>query len=139
MDQTPGQQSVTTAAFASAALASFRCIRRSTRRNEHRDIIHPDGPVGAVKLAQKLLDGSDQQFKDLFRLDQQTFRRLASWLQNNAGLRPSRHQSPELKVMVVLWILAHAESQRSTAHKFQISHNGLVYPRQQRQRRWRRP
>lgn len=123
MDRSTGEHSaIITAAFASAALASFRCIRRSTsRRNKHRDIIHPDGPIGAVKLAQKLLEGSDQQFKDLFRLDQPTFRRLVSWLQNNAGLRPSRHQSPELKVMVVLWILAHAESQRNTAHKFQVS------------------
>ncbi len=49
------------------------------------------------------------------------FLELAAWLKANTGLVDSRYQTVEQKLMIFLWILAHNESQRNTAHRFQVS------------------
>ncbi len=60
----PSYQAVSTAAFASAAVAAIHCILGQQRR--HRIIHHPGGPGGATELTEKILGGSEQQFKSSF-------------------------------------------------------------------------
>ncbi len=54
-------------------------------------------------------------------MDQLTFKKLVDWLFDKTGLVGTRYQTVEQKVMIFLWILAHAESQRNAAHFFQVS------------------
>jgi hypothetical protein len=117
-------------AFAAAAILSIRAILSdaATAREPNRartPLVHPAGPFGARRLAERILEGSDTQFSDLFQMDKAAFHALVAWLRNNAGLEGSRYQIAEQKVMVVLWILGHAESQRNTAHKFQVSQSSV--------------
>jgi predicted XRE-type DNA-binding protein len=84
-------------------------------------VIHPGGLEAARKLADNILNGSDTQFQDLFRLTKVVFAKLVRWLKENANLEDSRYMTAEQKVMIILWIFAQNESQRNTAHKFQIS------------------
>lgn len=95
-----------------SSFRSVAVVRRS---------IHHAGPEAARELADSIYRGSPTQFKDLFRMERTHFKRLVVWLQYNAGLKGSRYQTSIQKVMIFLWILAHNESQRNTAHKFQVS------------------
>lgn len=82
-----------------------------------RHLIHPGGPLAALQLVQQFLDSSDTQFRDLFRLNKRQFWQLLDWLQHH-GLTDSRFQTAPQKLIIFLWILAHSEPQRNTAHRF---------------------
>ena len=46
------------------------------RRGRGRDVIHPEGFVGARRVADAYLNGAELRFKDLFRMDRATFQAL---------------------------------------------------------------
>ena len=96
------------------------------RIRHQREVIHAGGPRYARLLAAALLEGSNRQFKELFRMDKPAFVALVSWLQENGGLRGNRYQTAELKVMIVLWILAHGGTQRNAAHLFQVTQSSVA-------------
>ncbi|KAL2142021.1 hypothetical protein VTI28DRAFT_1711 [Corynascus sepedonium] len=105
-------------AFAYAATLAIHVLQ-----NARKQVDKPpaEAAAHARKIAIAILEGSDQRFRDLFRLGKADFHRLVSWLRSNAGLKPSKLLMAEQKLMIVLWIFAHAEVQRNTAHRFGIS------------------
>lgn len=79
------------------------------------------GPEEANRVADRLLNGSDDRFKHLFRMSQACFRSLVHWLKARTGLKDSRYLSADLKLMVFLNVCAHNEAQRTTGFTFCIS------------------
>ena len=86
-------------------------------RGPPRQLIHPEGPLGALQYAQYVIGGSDTMFKDLFRLTKPEFHSLLDWLKHH-GLVETQYQMTALKPMIFLWILAYEEPQRNTSHHF---------------------
>jgi hypothetical protein len=89
------------------------------------EVIHPDGPRGARRFASRLQNGSEKQFRELFRMSKATFEALLRWLRINEGLRGTRYQTAEQKLMVVLYILGRGRDQRAAAHKFGITQSSI--------------
>lgn len=54
----------------------LRARKRMRRRGRGRDVIHPEGFVGARRVADAYLNGAESRFKDLFRMDRATFQAL---------------------------------------------------------------
>jgi len=79
--------------------------REPRRRPAVCEVIHPQGPRGARRIAARVQFGSEKQFRDLFRMGKATFKALVRWLEINEGLRGTRYQTAEQKLMVILYIL----------------------------------
>ena len=92
------------------------------------EVIHPEGPRGALRHAWNLQYDSGKQFRDLFRMDRSTFEALVRWLKVNEGHRGTRYQSAEQRLMVVLYILSRGRDQRAAAHKFGITQSSISRP-----------
>jgi len=76
-------------------------------------------PLQGNQVAQEYLRPAKAvDFVNLFRMTQETFRRLVSWLQNYGGLRSTVNTSVDQKVMVFLRICAFNETQRVVADIF---------------------
>ncbi|KAK0704544.1 hypothetical protein B0H67DRAFT_613179 [Lasiosphaeris hirsuta] len=95
------------------------------RRPAVCEVIHPKGPRGARRFASGLQKGSEKQFRDLFRISREAFQALVRWLKINEGLRGTRYQTAEQKLMVVLYILGRGRDQRVAAHKFGITQSSI--------------
>ena len=67
----------------------------------------------------------EKQFRDLFRMSKATFEAFLSWLRINEGLRGTRYQTTEQKLMVVLYIFGRGRDQRAAAHKFGITQSSI--------------
>jgi hypothetical protein len=114
--------------MASTLLYGRQSSGRNRRRRgnyTNRQVVHPGGRSGARAIANGILNGSDTQFKDLFRFSKPVFHLLVDWLCANSCLAPSRCQTPQQKVMVVLFILGHGATQRAAAHLFQITQSSV--------------
>lgn len=85
------------------------------------DFVVDGGPEAANELARDLLNGSTVRFHDMFRMPQEVFRALVTWLRGHTGLGDTRQLSAECQVMVFLWICAHNECQRNCAHRFSLA------------------
>ena len=122
MDFAPSEQTIRQrrAFFACAAISALQLLRTANRTTT-REAIHPGGQYEVQRIVNGILDGSPVQFQQLFRLEKPVFLALVSWLKRHTGLRDGRYLSANLKVMIVLWIFAHNEDQRSASHRFQVS------------------
>ncbi|KAL8501446.1 hypothetical protein ACS0TY_020832 [Phlomoides rotata] len=69
-----------------------------------------------------LVERSDEECKDMLRMDRVTFVRLCNLLQNLAGLRNSKHVSIGEKVAMFFTVLAHHT--KNMAVKFQFIRSG---------------
>lgn len=103
-------------AFSCAVTLSIFALLSANRGRERAS--RSTTAYGAQKIAMSLLHGPEQRFQDIFRLGKPAFCRLVRWLRDNTGLQGGRDILVEQKVMVVLWVLAHGEVQRNTAHRF---------------------
>ncbi|KAK0724897.1 hypothetical protein B0H67DRAFT_118247 [Lasiosphaeris hirsuta] len=120
------QQQTTNIAFAAAAVTATRFLFRGRNlhhmrpglcagaEGEGRDTIYLGGPRHARKIVETLLNGSNTQFRDLFRMDKFTFKVLIQWFQWHTRLRATRYQTVEEKALVPLYIFSHAEGRRVT-------------------------
>ena len=107
----PGRRKV---AVAAAVMAAVYPLLFSRKRQGPKATTS----LNSNRIERSILHGSGGQFWNLFRMNKSTFYRLVNWLRVNAGLRRSRDISAEKKVLVVLWIFAHATVQRNTASRF---------------------
>lgn len=112
---------VATAAI--TAIVRLRERRRPKHRKPlaERNTIHPGGPYKAWRLSEKLLVGSNIMFEHLFRMNQQEFLHLVSWLRINCNLEDTKYQTAEQKVMFALYIFAHNTTIRVTCHEFLVT------------------
>jgi hypothetical protein len=89
-------------AFAAAVVVAIRVILGRGSPAKPRRKVYPNGIYGARKLADLILDGSEKQFVELFRMEKRVFTKLADWLIQHAGLRASKFESAEQKLIVIL-------------------------------------
>ncbi|KDN63338.1 hypothetical protein CSUB01_10155 [Colletotrichum sublineola] len=98
------------AAAATVVSASTAAVVDDTLIHDNegkKQYIHPGGVEYARQIADFFLSGSEEQFRGLFRIGKPDFYRL----------------SVEQKLMVLLYVLGQGESQRNTAHLFQMAHS----------------
>lgn len=120
-----GLQSLTRNTLIGATVAAVIVAHGPYCRVSPTEVIHPGGPTAATAFAHFLLDGSERQFQELFRLNKAVFRNLCEWLKKNTLLHDTRYQSAEQKVMIFLWILSFDESQRNAAHRFGVAQSTI--------------
>jgi len=113
------------AVFPTVCQVAARTILDKRKPWKHPEVIHPEGYQGARRLAKWILEGSDRQFQNLFRIKKATFYTLVTWLRRNEGLEGFKFQTAEQKVMVVLYILGQVATQRQTAHFFRITQSSV--------------
>ncbi|KAL8474223.1 hypothetical protein ACS0TY_030881 [Phlomoides rotata] len=77
---------------------------------------------GQLQNMRALVERSDEEFKNMLRMDRVTFVRLCNLLQNLAGLRNSKHVSIGEKVAMFFIVLAHHT--KNMAVKFQFIRSG---------------
>lgn len=106
-------------------VAMFSIIKSLTTRvakvGPERRIINPGGPEAARIIVVDFLHGSDERFRDLFRLDKRQFNILNQWVVVNTSQRDNRNTTVAQRLLVFLWIAAYGEPQRNAAHLFRIS------------------
>ena len=92
------------------APALFRHLRQQPQQlhdlllgwqRPQRQLIHPEGPLGSLRYAEYLLQGSETQFFQLFRLTKAQFWRLHAWLEQR-GLADTQFQTGALKLLIFL-------------------------------------
>ncbi|KAL8531311.1 hypothetical protein ACS0TY_008074 [Phlomoides rotata] len=109
--------------FLAIAFAFFWMNQRVWARNMNRRRFSLlDRIPGQVKHLREMVDLSDDDCKDMLRMDRRAFARLCHILSNVGGLKNSKHVTVKEKVAMFLYILAHHTKNRAV--KFQFKRSG---------------
>ncbi|KAL8498652.1 hypothetical protein ACS0TY_021842 [Phlomoides rotata] len=96
--------------------------KRLDRNRNRRRFSLLDRIPGQITNMQNLVERSDEECKNMLRMDRVSFVRLCNLLQNIGGLRNSTHVTIQEKVAMFLTILAHHTKNMSV--KFQFTRSG---------------
>lgn len=111
-------------ALAFAYLESFGGIESPAEVDDNliaEDLGQRTNPPESRAVAVFLLQGDDETFRTLFRMEKAVFLALCSWLRSHTAVRDSRAMYLEQKVIIFCFILAYGAPQRVTAHKFFVN------------------
>ncbi|KDN63340.1 hypothetical protein CSUB01_10157 [Colletotrichum sublineola] len=103
-----------------AAITVIDDISTSNSNNSRR-YTYPGGIAYATRVVEYFLGGSEEQFAALFRMGKADFHRLAKWLRDGEWVKDTIYQSVEQQLLVFLYLVGQGETQRNTAHLFQIA------------------
>ncbi|KAL8501368.1 hypothetical protein ACS0TY_020783 [Phlomoides rotata] len=92
--------------------------RRVFRNNHRRRFSMLDRIPGQISNLRDLVNVSDEDCKNVLRMDRVTFSRFCNLLQTSGGLTNSKHVTVKEKVAIFLCILAHHTKNRFVRYKF---------------------
>ncbi|KAL8507880.1 hypothetical protein ACS0TY_018433 [Phlomoides rotata] len=95
--------------------------RRVLRNNHRRRFSMLDRIPGQISNLRDLIDVSDEDCKNVLRMDRVTFSRFCNLLQTSGGLTNSKHVTVKEKVAIFLCILAHHTKNRFVRYKYKRS------------------
>lgn len=99
--------------------------RRYRELQIKRLLVHQGGYVHRLEVSWGLLQGSETRFKELFRLERDTFKSLFQWLRDNTEIPVSRCQTLDQKVRIFLLLCDHGVKQRVVAHLCKVSQSSV--------------
>ncbi|KAG5943569.1 hypothetical protein E4U60_006586 [Claviceps pazoutovae] len=85
---------------------------------------YPD-EAAAAKIVKSLLKSKGDEFELTLRVTKRQFHRLMDWLIANTSFSDNTLRACEQKLMVFLYIMGHAKTQRRTAYRFRISRRSV--------------